>query len=133
MNGSSLKSTLGRPATLTGLTVTGWRRVFNAPFDGYAYLNLRPAPESLIEAASFELDPDELRQFDEREAGSELIELLPGYFAFVWPAGLCRELPVLESYIAVCRQGAGELGIDLTLGTDWPPDIVDDSADPLYP
>ena len=82
----SLESTLGRPAALTKITVPGWRRVFNAAFDEYAYLNLRPDPGGAIEAGFLDMDAAELRLFDEREAGSELTELAPGYLAFVWPA-----------------------------------------------
>ena len=129
---SSLESTLRRPAVLAALTVPGWRRVFNAAFDDYAYLNLLPVTGTVIEAASFALDPAELPLFGEREAGSELIEVTPGYFAFVWPGAQCRELPVLRSYIDICRRGADELGIDFVTGTDWPLDVVDDAGDPAY-
>jgi hypothetical protein len=132
MRRSSLESTLRRPAPLAKVSFPGWRRIFNAPFDDYAYLNLRPDPEAIVEAACFELDAAELGLFEEREAGSELVEVMPAYFAFVWPAAYCRELPVLRSYIDVCRRGAGELGIDFTTGTDWPEVVVDDTADPIY-
>jgi len=132
MNRSSLESTLGRSAPLATMAFPGWRRVFNAPFDDYSYLNLRPVPGAITEAAYFELDAAELGLFDEREAGSELIELTSAYFAFVWPAACCRELPVLRSYINVCRRGADELGVDFTAGTDWPALVVDDTADPIY-
>ena len=93
---------------------------------------MRPAPGAIVEAAYFELDPAELGLFDEREAGSELIEVIPAYFAFVWPTACCRELPVLRSYIDVCRRGADEVGIDFATGTDWPAVVVDDTADPVY-
>jgi hypothetical protein len=132
MRWSSLESTLRRPALLAKVSFPGWRRIFNAPFDDYSYLNLRPVPGAILEAAYFELDAAELGLFDEREAGSELVEVMPAYFAFVWPAAYCRELPVLRSYIDVCRGGADELGIDFTAGTDWPEVVVDDTADPLY-
>ena len=72
MNRSSLESTLGRSAPLATMAFPGWRRVFNAPFDDYSYLNLRPVPGAITEAAYFELDAAELGLFDEREAGSEL-------------------------------------------------------------
>jgi hypothetical protein len=36
---------------------TGWKRICNAPFDGYAYPNLQHAPDVEIEAAYFELEP----------------------------------------------------------------------------
>jgi hypothetical protein len=130
---SSLESTLRRPAPLTKTTVTGWRRVFNAEFGGYAFGNLRRDPEAIIEAAFFELAAAEVDLFADREKGSELAEVAPGYFAFVWPDGRCRDLPVLRSYIDVCRRGAGEMGIDIERGTDWPGVVVDDSAAPAYP
>jgi hypothetical protein len=130
---ASLEATLRRPAALTPMTIPGWRRVFNAAFpDGLSYLNLVPALSGQVEAAYFPLGPAELRLFAEREAGSELTEVIPGYHAFTWPASRCRELPVLRSYLDVCRQGAAELGIDLATGTTWPAAIHDDSGRPLY-
>jgi hypothetical protein len=128
----SLESTLGRPVALTKITVPGWRRVFNAAFDEYAYLNLRRDLGADIEAAYFELDDAELPFFAEREAGSELTEVARGYLAFVWPAEHCRELPVLRSYPDICRLGADELGLRLEAGTDWPRIVVDDAGNPAY-
>jgi hypothetical protein len=134
MRRQSLEATLGRPATLTKITIPGWQRVFDAAFaDGFAYLNLRAAPGGQIEAAHFTLAPAELRLFAEREEGADLTEVLPGYHAFVWPRERCRDLPVLCSYIDICRRGAAELGISLSAGTAWPATIRDDSAAPLYP
>jgi hypothetical protein len=130
---ASLESTLRRPAPLTKTTVTGWRRVFNAAFDAYAFANLSRDPGAVIEAAFFQLDAAEVDLFTDRERGSELAEVAPGYFAFVWPDGRCGDLPVLRSYIDVCRRGAGEMGVDIELGTDWPGVVVDDSAAPVYP
>lgn len=130
---ASLESTLRRPAPLTKTAVTGWRRVFNAEFGAYSFANLRRDPGAVIEAAFFELDPAEVGLFADREEGSELAEVAPGYFAFVWPDGRCRDLPVLRSYIDVCRRGAEETGVDIELGTVWPEIVVDDSAAPAYP
>jgi len=134
MHRGSLTGTLGRPATLTKVTIPGWRRVFNAAFpDGFAYLNLWPAPGGQIDAAYFTLDAAELALFAEREEGANLTEVAPGYHAFVWPRERCRLLPVLCSYIDICRRGAAELGISLSAGTTWPASVHDDTAAPLYP
>lgn len=133
MKQSSLESAVQRPALLRKITVTGWKRVFNAPFDDYAFLNLQRAPGVEIEAAYFELEPAEVELFAEREAGAELVEVKAGFFAFVWPQDYCRDLPALRSYIDVCSEGASELGIDFTVGTDWPQTVVDDTRDPIYP
>ena len=132
MNRSSLESVVGPSAPLSKIVVPGWKRVFNAPFDGYAFLNLTPAAGSKIEAAYFRLDPAMLERFAEREAGSELVEVVPGFHAFVWPEPYCRELPTLRSYIDVCSHAARDLGIDLTLGLDWPRNVVDDTENPQY-
>ncbi|HUN31786.1 MAG TPA: gamma-glutamylcyclotransferase family protein [Trebonia sp.] len=134
MSQSSLEATLRRPAPLTKVTIGGWRRTFDAAFpDGFAYLNLRPAPGSQIEAAYFTLEAAELALFAEREEGANLTEVARGYQAFVWPRERCRPLPVLCSYIDICRRGAAELGISLSTGTTWPSAIHDDTAAPLYP
>jgi len=129
-----LEWTLGRSAALTKITIPGWQRVFDAAFeDGFAYCNLRRSPGSRIEAAYFTLEAAELDRFAEREEGSRLTEVLPGYHAFVWSGERCRELPVLCSYIDICRRGAAELCVRLSLGTEWPATIHDDTAAPMYP
>jgi hypothetical protein len=133
MHRPSLEGTLRRPAALTPITVPGWRRVFNAPFpDGLSYLNIQPALSSQLAAAYFTVDVAELPLFAAREAGSELVEVVAGYHAFVWPPDKCRELPVLRSYLDVCRRGAAGLGVDLGLGTTWPAVVRDDAVSPLY-
>jgi hypothetical protein len=132
MNRSSLESVLCRPAPLSKITVSGWRRIFNAPFDGYAYLNLAASPGGTIEAAYFELDPADLGLFAEREAGAELVEVVPEFHAFVWPESDCRELPALRSYMEVCSRAAGDLGINFAAGLDWPQAVVDDTENPQY-
>ena len=132
MNRSSLESVVGRPAPLSTIVVSGWKRVFNAAFDGYAFLNLRPAADSMIEAAHFELDSTELELFAEREEGAQLVEVVPGFHAFVWSETYCRELPVLRSYLDVCSHAAGGLGINFAVGLDWPRTVVDDTKNPQY-
>jgi hypothetical protein len=133
MHRPSLEATLRRPAALTRITIPGWRRVFNAPFpDGLSYLNIAPALSGQIEAGYFTVEAAELPLFADREAGSELVEVMSGYHAFVWPRPAWRELPVPRSYLEVCRQGADGLGVNLELGTTWPAVVHDDSAGPLY-
>ena len=131
MNQASLESMVNRPAPLSKIVIPGWRRAFDAAFDPYAFMNLKPAPDRVIEAAYFELDPAEAELFDEREEGSELVEVIPGHYAFVWPEPKCRELTVLWSYIDFCARAAAELGVNFDI--DWPPDVEDDSANPRYP
>jgi hypothetical protein len=133
MHRPSLEATLRRPAALTRVTIPGWRRVFNASFpDGLSYLNIQPALSSQIEAGHFTVEAAELPLFADREAGSELVEVMSGYHAFVWPRNAWRELPVLRSYLEVCRQGAASLGINLDLGITWPAVVRDDTVSPLY-
>jgi hypothetical protein len=59
MKQNSLETTLRRPAKLNKTTVAGWKRVFNAPFDGYAFLNLVASPAVTIESAWFEASSSE--------------------------------------------------------------------------
>jgi hypothetical protein len=132
MNQASLESVVGLPAPLSKIIVPGWKRVFNAPFDRHAYLNIVPAVDTAIEAAYFELDPARRRRFDEREAGADLVEVIPGFYAFVWPEADCRQLPVLRSYLDACSQAAADLGIDFAVGLDWPRTVVDDTKNPQY-
>jgi hypothetical protein len=132
MSQTSLESTLGRRAGLTAVSISGWKRVFNAPFDGYAFLNLKRESDASIEAAFFELGATELPLFAEREAGSELLEVMTGYYAFVWPEHYCQNLPALRSYIQLCEQSATRNGLDFSVGLEYPVLVIDDLAKPLY-
>ncbi len=133
MNRNSLKKTLQRDVELTTLVIPSVTRVFDAPFSEYAYCNLKFARDTSIQAAYFSMEEQELKKFAEREAGSIMVEVLPSFFAFVWPEEKCRTLPVLQSYIDFCMQGANELTIDFWEGTKKPKKIIDDRKKPLYP
>ena len=132
MSKTSLQSTLGRPASLRKTTLTGYARIFNAPFDGYAFLNLTASPGTMLEVAEFDITPPELELFAVREAGSVLIEVSSSKYAFVWPDTATAELAVLRSYVDHCRQGAGELGINFHAGLILPERIEDDMQAPIY-
>lgn len=132
MNQASLEATLNRPAQLEKLVVPDVSRIFNASFEGYAYLNLQRDSNSAIEAAYFSLEPPELTNFALREAGSILIEVLPGYFAFTWPVTDIEILPVLQSYLDTCQAGAAQLNINMACGLITPGTIIDDRALPIY-
>jgi hypothetical protein len=134
MNQQSLGRALGRPdVKLRHIVVNDYARIFNAPFFGLAYLNLVPSLGSVIEAAYFELDEQELEKFKEREAGSELVEVAPGLVAFVWPTSKTKELPVAQSYIDFCEAAASILQVDMGKGWITPTTIIDDRHDPKYP
>ena len=132
MSRSSLESVVQRPSPFSKIIIPGWKRIFNAPFDGYAFLNLQPKPDSKIEAVYFDLDPTELQLFAVREAGAELVEVTPGFYAFIWPEDYCRELPALQSYIDICSDAARDLDVDFTAGLDWPQTVIDDTKNPEY-
>lgn len=128
----SLAKTLGREVEYGLVFIKGYERVFNAPFGKYAYLNLKKNKSTQFVAAYFTITKSEITCFDEREKGSRLVEVKPGYFAFVWSEEKCRDLPVLQSYIEVCKAGAGDLGIDFWESTKIPSQIIDDLTDPKY-
>lgn len=131
-NRESLEATLGRPATYSRTKVVGYEKVFNAPFDGYAFLNLQKNPSASFECMYFTIQPNELYRFDAREAGSTLIEIMPDFWAFIWPDSYCRTLPVLQSYIDVCESGYAQNKLDFWESTVMPGAIVNDRKQPLY-
>ncbi len=133
LNLFSLEKSLKRKSFLKKIIVPGVERIFNAPFGDYSFLNLRQSFTSQIEAAYFEIEKKELKKFRKREEGSKMKEIIPGYFAFIWPENKCEELPVLQSYINFCVAGADELGVDLWKGTIKPLIIINDLECPLYP
>jgi hypothetical protein len=132
MSKPSLRQTLTRTATLKPIRLSGWRRVFDAPFDGYAFLNLKRDPRANIEAAYFEISDHELILFAEREAGSQLVEVMPEFYAFVWPQSYCQILPALRSYIQLCELAAKRLKLNFAVGLDQPAVVIEDLSNPLY-
>ena len=132
MNQKSLESTLQRAAKLRKLNLSGWIRVFNAPFDGYSFLNLVKKPDATIKVAYFVISRSELKKFSLREEGSELIEVEPGFYAFIWPENKTKFLPVLQSYINVCECGAKKIGINISINTRFPKNIINDCNSPRY-
>lgn len=132
MKQSSLETTLGRPTPLSKIVLPGVQRVFNVPFDGYAFLNLQINRKSTIEAAYFSIDPNEINHFALREANSDLIEICPGYFAFTWRSSRTQNLPVLQSYIALCQFGADEMNLNFERGLIVPSIVFEDLQQPQY-
>ncbi|GEM_PF-2470542 len=132
MNQASLNTTLQRPTLLTKLVVPGVARIFNAPFGEFNYLNLETDVASSIEAAYFTITQSELTKFAERESGSIVIEIMSGYFVFIWPSKSPRTLPVPRSYIDLCRSGAKDLNINFDRGLIIPRNIFDDQLEPVY-
>lgn len=132
MNKDSLKKTLKRDVLLCKIVITGYRRVFNAPFSSYAFLNLEKCETRNTEMAYFTINKQELKLFWERERGSKLVEIKQGYYAFVWPRESCVELSVLQSYIDICLGGARELDVNFWKNTVRPKVIVNDRKNPGY-
>lgn len=132
MNQKSLGKTLRRSVKLKKTNISGWCRIFNAPFDGYAFLNLRRVRGKTIEAAYFSISQNELKLFEKREKGSDLVEVKNGFFAFIWPGNKTKSLPVLESYLDVCEKGARRLRIDFWRNTAKPNNIINDLQHPKY-
>lgn len=131
-NKVSLEATLGRPVSYDVITVEGYQKVFNAPFGDYAFLNLQKNVESSFDCLYFDIDPTELDKFAVREAGSELVEIMPSYWAFIWPSDYCRDLPVLKSYIDVCEVAAKQNELYLWQGAVLPCEVINDTQKPLY-
>ena len=131
-NKASLEATLGRPVWYEVITIEGYQKVFNAPFGDYAFLNLHENQGSSFNCLYFEIESSELTKFAEREAGSNLIEIMPGYWAFVWPTVYCRALPVLQSYISICEIAARQNNLDFWEGTVQPKKVINDKDKTLY-
>ncbi len=132
LNKQSLETTLQRKTKLNKIILPDYERIFNAPFGEYSFLNLQKNKTSYIETAYFVLKENEIAKFKEREAGSDLIEVLPMYFAFIWPEQYCKILPVLQSYIDICEKGAEQLKIDIWRNIIKPDVIEDDRRNPRY-
>lgn len=132
LNVKSMAITFEELKTLRKINLPGFGRIFNAPFGQYSYLNLREGKNLQIEAAYFEVDNNQLKILKKREAGAELVEVMPGFFAFIWRGKYCKKKPVLASYIKVCEDGAQNLGVNFWEGTIKPLKIVNDLKKSLY-
>ncbi len=131
-NRQSLEATLGRSVTYGRTKVIGYEKVFNAPFGNYAFLNLRKNTSASFTCVYFTIQPGELCKFKDREAGSVLAEIMPDFWAFVWPESYCRALPVLQSYIDVCEKGYAQNTLDFWRSTVTPKTFVNDRKQPIY-
>jgi hypothetical protein len=131
-NKASLEATLSRPVSYGVITIEGYQKIFNAPFGDYAFLNLQKNQSSSFSCLYFEIEPNELTKFAKREAGSDLVEIMPGYRAFIWPTNYCRNLPVLRSYIQLCELAAKQNKLDFWQGTVLPSEVINDAQKPLY-
>jgi hypothetical protein len=169
---SSMERTLGHPYPDTPVvaTVRGWRRTWDSiypntrfyfePSTGersypayIVYLNVRRDPRTLLNGLIYVVGPDDLAQFDEREAvydrvriDGDLIEpaVSGGHvYAYVGKPAFLLDGPappsqaaIRASYIKIVEDGLCDLGPafrqQYERSTDQPPaaNIVDDRLDP---
>lgn len=135
---SRAKSLPGEHATRS-ITLKGYRRKMNAPFDGYAYLNIIPSDTHTVEGVLIPVSEHELLLLTEREKGYEktevsaqLSEPVDGdVYAFTMPDSECT-LKVPRSYIMTCTSGMSENGRQQWLSETILYGIQEDLTAPVY-
>lgn len=143
----SLRNAKSRALTLPGKRETvetvlrGYVRTFNAPVDGYLYLNISPkeggfVPGTLIRVSGDELERTKLREpgYDCVEVSSYVVDRPEGFvFAFIAPERSYPGMKIPQSYIDTCLAAVPAAERETWLADSVVENTIkDDSADPVY-
>jgi len=139
MNPRSVAKTLSGERVTQRATLRGYRRKMNAPFDGYAYLNIVPDTASSVSGVLIPMTEAELELFSSREEGYEKVdvtEMLSSRtegeaLAFIAPDIECR-FKVPRSYLMTCMSGVPETERAQWLAETIMNDIEEDADNPIY-
>jgi len=142
MNPRSVAKTLPGERAAFPATLKGYRRKTNAPFDGYAYMNIVEDAEASVEGIIIPLTLAELAILEKREEGYEQVDVTGQIdasvtgkvFAFIMPNAADSGLKVPRSYLLTCLQGVSENKRDRWISeTLIPEGIEEDLENPVYP
>jgi gamma-glutamylcyclotransferase (GGCT)/AIG2-like uncharacterized protein YtfP len=139
MNPLSLAKTLPGERTVCDTELRGYRRKMNAPFDGYAYLNIVPDKNSTVSGKLIAMSEAEMGLFSSREEGylrtdvSENIDGAPHgrVFVFIAPDIECA-MRVPQSYLDTCTYGMSDAEKQRWIDETEMSDIEEDRDNPIY-
>ena len=142
MNPRSLALTLPGARAVTSATLRDYRRVCNAPVNGYAYLNLEVCEGVKIEGVLVQVWLRELPALLKREKGYDFVNVTKNVqsagqsaevFAFIAVDGCREDLLVPRSYLETCLS---EVGVDaqaqMLKEARIPAGIYEDLDSPVY-
>ncbi len=139
MNPKSLAHTLPGARDVRRAILKGYQRKMNAPFDGYAYLNIVPLAASSVQGVLIAMTRSEIDLFSSREEGYAitdvtdfLTEPVDGRaYAFIAPDIECV-LKVPRSYLSTCTAGMSEAERERWIKETLMGEIEEDLEKPLY-
>lgn len=139
MNPRSVAKTLPGERVTRRATLRGYRRKMNAPFDGYAYLNIVPGPNTNVNGVLISLSEKELALLSPREEGYTLTDVTEHIdpavdgmvVAFIAPDIECS-LKVPRSYLMTCMSSIPELEREKWLAETVMWGVEEDGHDPIY-
>lgn len=143
----SLRNPKSRAFTLPGereiveTTLRGYVRKFNAPVDGYLYLNIAQKESGLVPGTLIRVSEDELVRTRLREPGYDCVEVGPSIvdrpkgfvFAFIAPDLSYPALKIPQSYIDTCLAAVPAAERETWLADSIVENAIEnDGADPVY-
>lgn len=139
MNPASLRKTLPDERIIQRAAIKGFKRKMNAPFDGYAYLNIVPDPTSTVAGVLIPMSEKEFKLFSSREEGYVKTDVTANIngkfdapiFAFIAPDIECA-LKVPRSYIQTCTAGMSVAEREQWIADTLMTAVEEDSENPVY-
>ena len=143
----SLRNPRSRAFTIPGEHFTketvlrGYVRKFNAPVNGYLYLNIVQKEEIMVPGTLIRVSSDELERVKLREQGYKCVEvgsLIENcskglVFAFIAPDKKYPDLKILQSYLNTCLENVPKSERETWLSESIVEnEIEDDSGNPMY-
>lgn len=143
----SLRNPRSRALTLPGersvieTTLRGYARKFNAPVNGYLYLNIVQKSDACVQGTLIRVSDEELERVKLREIGYECIDVSQlienpqalSAFAFVAPNNSYASMKIPRSYINTCLSDLPKSEKDTWLSdTIIENEIEEDSNNPVY-
>lgn len=141
MNPKSLLKTLPGKRATRWATLLGYQRKFNAPVDGYLYLNIIPCTEKRVEGKVIAITKEELGKLRKRESGYECVgitermeEKIEGVvYTFIAPDNSYPSMKIPRSYLTTCLVGRADAEKQLWLKeTVIENEIIEDMLKPVY-
>lgn len=140
-NKRSLQKTLPNKKTTKWVRLAGFQRKFNAPAQGYLFLNIVPTNNRAIKGVLIPVSSEEFENLKKREVGYEAVDVTNKIkepvdgrvFTFVAPDKNYPKMKILRSYINVCLEPLPPEEHQKWLSeTIIENEIEDDSKNPKY-
>lgn len=126
---------------VANIRLAGYQRKFNAPIDGYLYLNIVPQNGGSVDGIIFNIPDNEFDTLKKREPGYEFVDITSSLekgtvfpvFAFIAPDRDYPRIKIPRSYIMTCLVAIPEKEREQWLReTIMSNEIEEDILNPVY-